>query len=121
LGFGALGLLLIYVIQPPLNTGLRALPHDAAIAIASTLLGILLVDTANSVRSLAKVRPVLDRMHGTLTEAHAHLESRATNVAKEIEDRKTALRSAHLGTLGRLSRVFPDARSVKAPRVSAAH
>ena len=120
LGFGALGLLLVYVIQPPLSAGLMALPHDAAIAIACALLGILLVDTANSVRSLAKVRPVLDQMHGTLTEAHARLEARATKVAKEIEERKTARHSAHLGTLGRLSRVFPDARSVKAPQVSAA-
>ena len=120
LGFGALGLLLVYVIQPPLNAGLRALPHDAAIAIACALLGILLVDTANSVSSLAKVRPVLDHMHGTLTEAHAHLEARATEIAKGIEGRRTALHSAHLGTLGRLSRVFPAARSVKLSQESTA-
>ena len=116
LGFGALGLLLIYVLQPWISGGLKALPHDAAIAIAWLLIGILIVDSANSIRSLAKVRPVLDELHGTLEEAHAELEKRAVQMHVGREEKDAARRSASRSTLARLARHFPRARSVRAPK-----
>jgi uncharacterized membrane protein len=120
LGFGALGLLLIYVLQPLISAGLKALPADAAIAIAWTLIGILLVDSANSIRSLAKVRPVLDELHGTLGEAHTEIEQRAVRMHEAETQKKSARRSASRGTVGRLARVFPGARSVRAPKATQA-
>jgi uncharacterized membrane protein len=116
LGFGALGLLLIYVLQPLISAGLTALPADAAIAIAWTLIGILLVDGANSIRSLAKVRPVLDELHGTLAEAHTELEQRAVRMHEAEVQKESARRSASGTTLARLARVFPRARSARAPK-----
>jgi uncharacterized membrane protein len=115
LGFGALGLLLIYVLQPLISVGLKALPADAVIAIASVLIGILIVDSANSIRSLAKVRPVLDELHGTLAEAHTEIEQRAVRMHQAKTEKQQARRSASRSTLGRLARVFPRARSVHAP------
>jgi uncharacterized membrane protein len=116
LGFGALGLLLVYVLQPLFSTWLKGLPEDAAIAIASVLMGILIVDSANSIRSLAKVRPVLDELHGTLEEAHTELEQRAVRMHQAMADKEAARRSASRSTIGRLARNFPRARSVRAPR-----
>ena len=119
LGFGALGLLLIYVLQPLISGGLEALPHDAVIAIAWALIGILIVDSANSIRSLAKVRPVLDELHGTLAEAHAELEKRAAQLKETRAEKDAAHRSASRSTLARLARHFPRARSVHAPKEAA--
>lgn len=123
LGFGALGLLLIYVLQPLISKGLAALPQDAAIAVAWALIGILIVDSANSIRSLAKVRPVLDELHGSLAEAHTHIEQRAVRMQEARTERESERRSASATTLGRLARVFPRAMSVRqtkpAPGVAA--
>ena len=114
LGFGALGLLLIYVLDPWISGGLKALTVDAAIAIAWALIGILVVDSANSIRSLAKVRPVLDELHGTLAEAHTEIEQRAARMHETRTEQEAARRSASRSTLGRLARIFPRARSVRA-------
>ncbi len=108
--FGALGLLLIYVLQPFIGAALKALPHDATIAIAWTLIGILLIDSANSFRSLAKVKPVLDELHGTLAEAHDRIEQRTIAVEQTAAELKAERRSASRSTLGRLTRAFPRAR-----------
>jgi len=108
--FGALGLALIYVIQPFVGAGLKHLPQDAAIAIAWTLIGILVVDSANSFRSLAKVKPVLDELHGTLAEAHDHIEQRTVVAEQTMAEKEAARRAARHSTLGRLTRAFPRAR-----------
>jgi uncharacterized membrane protein len=114
LGFGTLGLLLIYVLQPWISGGLKALPPDAAIAIAWALIGILIVDSANSIRGLAKVRPVLDELHGTLAQAHTEIEKRAVRMRATRTEKEAARRSASRSTLGRLARIFPRARSSRA-------
>jgi uncharacterized membrane protein len=111
--FGALGLLLIYVLQPFIGAGLTAFPHAAAIALAWTLIGILLVDSANSFRSLAKVKPVLDELHGTLAEARDHIEQRTIAVEQTAAELKAARRGGSRTTLGRLTRAFPRARWAK--------
>jgi uncharacterized membrane protein len=108
--FGALGLLLIYVLQPLIGVGLEALPRDATIAVAWTLIGILIIDSANSFRSLAKVKPVLDELHGTLAEAHDHIEQRTIAAEQTVAEKEAARRSARSSTLGRLTRAFPRAR-----------
>jgi uncharacterized membrane protein len=118
LGFGTLGLLLIYVLQPLISGWLKALPEAAAIAIAFALFGILVVDSANSIRSLAKVRPVLDELHGTLAEAHTEIEARAVRAHEAGEERKVARASASGVTLGRLARIFPRARSNRAAKAT---
>lgn len=108
--FGALGLLLIYVLQPWISAGIAALPREAAIALGWSLIGILVIDATNSIRSLTKVRPVLDHLHGTLAEAHAQIEQRTVIVEQTMAERRSANRT----TLGRLTKAFPQARSVRA-------
>jgi uncharacterized membrane protein len=114
LAFGGLGLLLLYVIHPVSAMLLGSLPQTAAIAIAWSLLGILAVDSANSIRSLAKVRPVLDEVKGTLDEAHAKIEQTAEQRYAARNEKRSASDAAHSGTLARLGRAFPHARSNRA-------
>ncbi len=114
LAFGGLGLLLLYVIHPVSAMLLGSLPQTAAIAIAWSLLGILAVDSANSIRSLAKVRPVLDEVKGTLDEAHAKIEQTAEQRYEARNEKRSASDAAHSGTLARLGRAFPHARSNRA-------
>jgi len=116
--FGGLGLLLLYVIHPAAAMLLGSLPHSAAIALAFTLLGILIIDTANSIRSLAKVRPVLDKLKGTLAEAHTHIEQDAEQQFEKREQRRSMADASHSGTIGRLSRAFPHARSSRAAPIA---
>lgn len=112
--FGALGLLLIYVLHPEVVRLLVAIPHEVAIAAASTLTGILIVDAANSIRSLAKLRPILDDVAGTLAQTHDRIEQGVIQLEQAIDQRRSTIDVAHLATLGRLARAFPDAKSTKA-------
>jgi uncharacterized membrane protein len=111
--FGVLGLLLLYVIHPAFTTLIDGMPHEVAIAVAFLLLGILVIDAANSIRTLAKVKPVLDEMKGTLAEAHARVETASVRVTDDVAAERDRL---HAGTLGRLSAAFPHARSTRAAR-----
>jgi uncharacterized membrane protein len=113
--FGMLGLLLIYVLHPAVVRLLVAIPHDAAIALAWTLIGILIVDAANSIRSLAKLRPVLDGVSGTLAQTHDRIEQGVIHLEDTIGQRRSATDAAHLATLDRLVKAFPHAKSSKAP------
>ena len=109
--FGVLGLFLLYVLHPFVTYLLARIPQDVTIAIAWALLGILAIDAANSFRSLAKVRPVLDEVHGTLQEAHDSIEKRANDVRASVESRRQAGGAVHRGTVGRWVKAFPGARS----------
>jgi uncharacterized membrane protein len=109
--FGVLGLLLIYVLHPLATVLVKLLSQPAAISVASVLLGILLVDAANSFLSLAKVRPELDKMKGSLAQVHDKIEADARAEAAKREARRSALQSTHAWTVSRLTRNFPKARS----------
>jgi len=109
--FGMLGLFLLYVLHPFVTSILTRIPHDVTIAIGWALFGILVVDAANSFRSLAKVRPVLDEVHGTLEQAHDRIEKRANDIHASVEARRAAGDALHRSTVGRLARHFPNARS----------
>ena len=113
--FGVLGLLLIYVLHPFAAGLIGALPQPAAIAIASVLLGVLLIDAANSFLSLGKIRPELDRVRGSLSQVHDRIEADARGEAAKEAARRSAFDSAHAHTIARLNRVFPRARSVGSP------
>jgi uncharacterized membrane protein len=109
--FGVLGLLLIYVLFPLVTTLIEVLPAVGTIAIASALLGILIVDTSNSVISLAKIRPMVDRIKGNLLEVHARIEAEAENLAEARTARKRRLSRTQGKTVDRLGRVYPNAHS----------
>jgi uncharacterized membrane protein len=109
--FGVLGLLLIYVLHPFASGLIALLPQPAAIAVASSLLGILVIDGANSLLSLGKVRPELDKMKGSLAQVHAKIEADARARAAKDAARRSAFESDHAFTIARLTRNFPRARS----------
>ena len=111
LAFGALGLLLLYVIHPAVDELDAALPPEVAIAVAWALLGVIVVEAGNFIRTLSKLRPVLDRLEGSLAEAHNHIEAEAEHL-HEARDAHTSIDQAtHLRTLRRMNTAFPHARS----------
>jgi uncharacterized membrane protein len=114
--FGVLALFLIYVLHPVVTSVVKGLPATASIAIASTLLGILVFDAANSFFSLAKVRPAMDKVKGSWAQIHAQIEADAVKEAQKQTARRSAFDSAHAHTIARLNRVFPKARSSKSPQ-----
>lgn len=109
--FGLLGVLLIYVIHPVLARVLVAIPHDVAIAVAWALIGILLVDAVHSITTLAKLRPVLTEVSGTLAQTHDRIEQGITQLEQTIDERRATADFARLATLGRLMKAFPHAKS----------
>lgn len=117
--FGMLGLLLIYVIHPALADLVAGIPPVPRIALASVLLAVLVIDAANSFASLAKVRPVLDRMRGSLDEVHAHIEASARKQAADANAKRSSYERLRTGSIGRLGRVFRQARSTKTNPVKA--
>jgi len=112
--FGLLSLLLIYVLFPLVTSVIGALPAVAAIAIASVLLGVLLVDTTNAFIGLAKIRPIVDRIRGNLSEIHARIEEEALDFIEARTKRQTTLIRAQGKTIVRLSRAYPNAHSTNA-------
>jgi len=113
--FGGLGLLLLYVIHPAFSDAVALLSPEVAIAIAWTLIGILIVDFANSVRTLAKVRPVLDQLSTTLAHAHDEVEVNVVRLDQQLAARREAFANVPKSTIERLSRAFPHARSSAKP------
>jgi uncharacterized membrane protein len=119
LAFGGLGLLLLYVIHPFLNAHLNVLSHAVTITIAWVLLGILILDSANSLRSLAKVRPVIDSTAATLGEVHSLLSGPSARETDAADSTPIPSDSIHVATVGRLAKVFPRARSARTTSGSA--
>jgi len=113
--FGLLGLLLIYVLHPAFVRLLVSIPHEVSIAIAWALIGILIVDAANSIRSLAKIRPVLAEFSGTLAQTHDRIERGVIQLEQTMDSRRAAVSHADLATLARLVAAFPRARSSATP------
>lgn len=111
--FGVLGLLLIYVLQPFVMTIVKALSPTAAISLASVLLAILVIDSANSFFSLAKIRPAMDRVKGRMSQVHDEIEADARKQAAKRTERRSAVERAHAHTVSRLNRAFPRAHSSK--------
>lgn len=110
--FGVLALFLVYVLHPVVSTWLLSWPAVLAVVVASVLAGVLLVDATSAILSLARVRPVLDHLRSSLTDAHARIEADA-RAATAAHDRWVRASRLRLASIERLTRVFPAARSTR--------
>jgi uncharacterized membrane protein len=107
--FGMLGLLLVYAIHPAFSQLIVRLPPEILIAVAWTMIGILIIDSANSIRSLAKLRPILDEVAGTLAQTQDRIQQNAVALQNGIDHRRES--AIYLATVERLTRAFPQAAS----------
>lgn len=112
--FGVLALLVVYVLQPTLASLLGMLPETAAIAIAFSLLGLLVADFANSVWTMLSTRPQVRAITRDLTELRERTEAQFAQfheltVAAQHEA-KLRWRAWMRWNIRRISSAFPNAR-----------
>jgi uncharacterized membrane protein len=123
LGFGVLALLVVYVVHPFIARIFEPLSTTVAIAVAFTLLGILLVDLASSVWTLVKLRPEVDAIRGSFGELQQRAEARIVQLQQarerlqlQLDRTQLNVRTVHRGNITRLRKAFPDALAGRPPR-----
>lgn len=114
--FGILALLVVYVLQPALSSLLGLIPEAVAIAIAFSLIGVLVVDFGNSVWSMLRTRPQIRALARTFTELRERTEAQFAQLHDLTEDIQHAARrrgrDLQRWNLERLESAFPNARLV---------
>ncbi|MFZ2126369.1 MAG: putative ABC transporter permease [Candidatus Microsaccharimonas sp.] len=115
LGFGILALLLVYVLHPLFSGWLGMIPDSIAIIIAIVLSSLLIIDFANSVISLVRVR--MSAIKGTLKAIWEHLVNELSIITtadptkrKRLIRIRRALLRLHELNLRRLTRAYPNAQ-----------
>ena len=116
LGFGMLALLVVYIVQPLIGRAIGLVPETAVIAVAFTLLGILLVDLAGSVWTLIRLRPEVDAIRESFAELQHRAEAQilelheaSDGLQQRLDHRRLNLLKAHRQNIRRLRMAFPDA------------
>jgi uncharacterized membrane protein len=120
LGFGILALLVVYVLHPFLTTYLTMIPPTVMMIVALVLFILVLVDFANSVTTLIRIRA--SHFSGTLDEIQKRIRQRLEETRHPSPDLRIRLRrlktlfwKLHRANVRRLRRAFPQAR-IKARR-----
>lgn len=113
LGFGALALLLVYVLHPLILMGFDKLPHEVVIVLAIVLSSLTIIDFANSLVSLIRVRA--SKIRGTFKDIETHILNELasavdpkTNKQRRLRARRAFLR-LHKFNIQRLTGAYPDA------------
>jgi uncharacterized membrane protein len=111
LGFGLMGMIIVYVLDPWLASTLASLDEPVAIAIASGLGSLVTVDFARSVLAVANARPEVEAAAATLSDLRGQLEARIERLADNL-DTHVARQRAHVlrrseSVIHRLARAFP--------------
>lgn len=113
LGFGALALLLVYIIHPVLFNMLERIPPLITLIAAITVTILVIIDTANSVMSLIRVRA--GKLKGTFKDIQRHVISelailrRPDPTHKRLMRTRRAFLKLHQLNVKRLINAFPKA------------
>lgn len=110
--FGVLALLLVYIIHPAISPLVELVPPLALIIISFVLGGLVLLDAANAVTSLTRLR--LSDIKGAIEDIQASIVEQIAKLTtltpkSKGRARRTWLR-LHNSNIKRLRRVFPNAR-----------
>ncbi len=112
LAFGALGLLLIYVVHPSVEVFVSTIPLAVRLALTWVLFGLVLIDFLNSLGSLIRLRLDIKKLQGTLDDAQEYVD----NLVDELRTRGGKLRTGAQRwsryNLLRIRKAYPKARVV---------
>lgn len=114
LGFGALALLLIYIIHPALLELLISVPSTVTIVTVAILGSLLVIDFVNSVASLLRMR--FANLEGTLHDIQRHIIAELTILTSENPSHRKLMRTRraflrlHQLNIKRLTSAYPNAR-----------
>lgn len=110
LGFGVVGLFLVYVLHPLLQPHIESIPPNIAEILAIILLTLVLIDALNSTISLIRTRLDNRKLQGSLDDIQRLIDG----TIEDLRDRRKKLRlytqKIYRYNLRRLRKAFPNAK-----------
>lgn len=110
LGFGALGLLVVYVLHPWLGALIGSISLTAAVVLGWTLFVLVSVDFLNSFISLVRLRFELTKLQGTLDDVQGYIDNLIRDLRAERRKLRATAISWYRYNLRRFRKAFPAAR-----------
>ena len=112
LAFGALGLLLIYVIHPSVEAFVTTIPQTTTIVLAWVLFGLVTIDFLNSLGSLIRLHLDLKKLQGALDDAQGYVDNLVDELRVKKRKFRTGARRWYRYNLRRIRKAYPRARAV---------
>lgn len=113
LGFGLMGQFLAYVVQPWLADGVNGLPAATASILAWSFVVVFVLDFANSLAGLVRVRINAAKSNGTFDGIQKHLASMRSKLHAPDQGFKRFLNSWEQWNVNHLRRAFPGATIIR--------
>jgi len=113
LGFGIVGLFLVYILHPFLSPYISGLPVGVANVVVIIILVVVAIDTLNSTITLAKIRYDNRRIRDSFDGVMRLVENRIREARKQHQKARFYFQKFHRANIQRLRRAFPDARTTK--------
>ena len=107
LGFGALGLMVAYVLQPALELVTSGFARTSLTIVMLIVFGLVLIDFINSTASLARLRVDLTRLPGSLDDIQEHLAQRIHDLSASNKRARAAFIRWQRYNMRQLRRAFP--------------
>jgi uncharacterized membrane protein len=114
LSFGLAGVAVVHFIDPTLTSTLDMLDPLPAVALASALTAIVAIDWTRSVAAIARLRPEIQSIHGSLAKVRHRLEAELGELGTEYDHRTARLLKHSRKVITRLESAFPSAHTVLA-------
>lgn len=109
LGFGAMGLLLLYVVQPWVGGQIQRLPEQWVYILGAVLTAAFVVDFANSLSTVIKVRIEHGRGRDTLEGLQKRADEAARTLAETRQGVRRVMARWYQANLTHLRASFPRA------------
>lgn len=112
LGFGVMGLFLLYVVQPSLHSVITGIPVNLVYIIGWAFIVMILIDFGNSISSIIGVRLQKAQRDGTLDDIQDAMNETWKNVDGARKSAQKAYMKWQNYNLNRLRNAFPGARII---------
>ncbi len=113
LGFGFLGLFLLYVLHPFFKSVVLGTSPTVIVVVGWILFVLLVIDFINSFSSLLRVRIENIKLQGTLDDIQSHIDAKIKTFRGNNRKLRTALEKWHRFNIRRTRKAFPNARTLR--------
>ena len=111
MGFGVLGIFLLYILHPFLDSFVSGMSNNVVIVLGWVLVVILAIDFGNSLSSLVRVRIENARLQGTLDEIQAYIDSRVSEFRERNKKLRMTVEKWHRFNVRQIRKAFPEAKT----------
>lgn len=113
LGFGFMGLVVVYVLHPWMANIVDTLPSMLATVVAYILLGLFVIDYINSTISLVRLRTTSNKLvSGSLDDLQQYIESQISELRERRQKTRLAIDRWYHYNIRRIRRAYPSAKTV---------